>query len=515
MFKSELQAKINELFDNGEFSAQVEVESRRWFSRMLKYFRQSKEAGAAAMNHDNGIHFIGIGGIGMSGLAQILIEKGFAVSGSDIRENAQTRKLAAMGAEIYFGHSSQCLPESVKRVVVSTAIESDNVELQEARRRNLAIFHRSDLLAELFNNLKFGIAVSGCHGKTTVTSILSTIFSESAMDPTCVVGGNVQALQGNARNGHSEYLIAEADESDATFLKYFPHTSIITNIDNDHMDHYSSLDAIVKAFEVFASHNDPDGSIFICQDDPIVRNIALPEDRRIVTYGIDNPADYMAEDIKLFPFGSFFRLKIGGVDKGMLELALPGKHNVLNALPAVAIALEAGISLDQIQDALKKFHGAGRRFELKGNFHGITVIDDYGHHPNEIRATLAAAKSLAAKRVMVVFQPHRYTRTQLLCSEFGRCFEDCDRLFLTDIYPASEKAIEGVSSKLILDHMPVAQRRKVKMVKSTNEALYQLMETLEDGDVVFTLGAGDVTQLGPVLIDAMKSRSELSAARAV
>ncbi|MBF0548405.1 MAG: UDP-N-acetylmuramate--L-alanine ligase [Candidatus Riflebacteria bacterium] len=468
------------------------------------------------MNQENGVHFVGIGGIGMSGLARIYLEKGFPVSGSDLRENSLTKKLAKLGARISIGHDSSNLPQNVQRVVLSTAIDHKNVEIIEAQKRGLPIYHRSDLLAELFLDSPVGLAVAGCHGKTTVTSMISTILTEAGKDPTCIVGGNVESLEfGNARTGRSEFLVAEADESDATFLKYFPHSVVITNIDNDHMDHYSSLEAIVKAFEIFAGHISSQGTIYLCQDDPIARNIALPEDRRILTYGIENPSDIMAEQVLLHPYGSTFKLKIGGVEKGTISLNLAGKHNVLNSLPAIAFGLDIGLSLDQIQKALLKFHGAGRRFEVKGNWEGVTVIDDYGHHPNEIKATLAAAKSLSAKRVMVVFQPHRYSRTQLLCSEFGRCFDDCDKLFITDIYPASEQAIEGVSSKMILDHMPVAQRRKVKMIKSANDALFHLMQTLEEGDVVFTLGAGDVTQLGPVLIEAMKNRAALAAAQAV
>jgi len=397
-------------------------------------------------------------------------------------------------------------PENTSRVVVSTAIAHDNEELLEARRRDLQIIHRSDLLAELFLDSRLGIAVAGCHGKTTVTSMIASVLAERGQDPTCVVGGNVRALNGNARSGKSGVFVAEADESDATFLKYFPHSGIITNIDNDHMDHYSSLDSIVKAFEVFASHINPGGTIYLCTDDPIARNMALPENRRIVTYGIEKPADVMAVAISLQPYGATFNVAIGGIHRGSFELSVPGRHNILNALPVIAFCLDLGLSVKQVRDALKKFHGAGRRFEVKGAYEGVTVIDDYGHHPNEIRATLAAAKSLGAQRVVVVFQPHRYSRTQLLCSEFGRCFEDCDKLFITDIYAASEKPIDGVSSRLILDHMPVAQRRKVKMVKTTQEALFHLLKAVQPGDVVFTIGAGNVTKLGPELIDSMKDR---------
>lgn len=442
----------------------------------------------------------------MSGLARILLDNGTPVSGSDIAENAQTRMLTDLGATISYGHKMGNIPENTSRVVVSTAIAHDNEELLEARRRDLQIIHRSDLLAELFLDSRLGIAVAGCHGKTTVTSMIASVLVECDQDPTCVVGGNVRALNGNARSGKSGVFVAEADESDATFLKYFPHSGIITNIDNDHMDHYSSLDSIVKAFELFASHINPGGTLYLCTDDPIARNMALPENRRIVTYGIDKPADVMAVAVNLQPYGATFNVAIGGIHRGSFELSVPGRHNILNALPVIAFCLDLGLTVKQVRDAFKKFHGAGRRFEVKGAYDGVTVIDDYGHHPNEIRATLAAAKSLGAKRTVVVFQPHRYSRTQLLCAEFGRCFDDCDQLFITDIYAASEKPIEGVSSKLILDHMPVAQRRKVRMVKTTQEALFHLLKMVQPGDVVFTIGAGNVTQLGPELIESMKDR---------
>lgn len=478
-----------------------------------------KEAISLTMEQCNRIHFIGIGGVGMSGLAQICLTSGKPVSGSDVASNANTKALMAFGARIFIGHAASNLPADTAKVIVSSAISSENEELQEARRRNLPICHRSDLLAELFLDAATGIAVAGCHGKTTVSSMIATMLVEAGQDPTCVVGGHVPALNGNARAGRSELFVAEADESDATFLKYFPHSAIITNIDNDHMDHYESLDAIVKAFEIFASHINPDGTLYLCTDDPISRNMALPQNRRVTSYGITNPADVMATEIDLQPFGSRFTLIIGGVLRGSFELRVPGMHNVLNALPVIAFGLDIGLTVRQIQDGLKRFRGAGRRFELKGSFDGVTVIDDYGHHPSEIKATLAAARSLNANRVIVVFQPHRYSRTQLLSREFGRCFSDCDKLFITEIYAASEQPIPGVTSKLIIDQMPVADRRKAKQVRTSDDLAFQLMQMIEPGDVVFTLGAGTITNLGGELLDRMRSRAhqltELTAQPAV
>ncbi len=467
----------------------------------------AKEAQNHIMANCNRVHFIGIGGVGMSGLARICLEHGMTVSGTDISENDNTRMLKSLGALISFGHQASNIPPDAGKVVVSSAITRDNEELSEARRLQIPIFHRSDLLAELFLDARSGIAVAGCHGKTTVTSMIATMLQDAGVDPTCVVGGYVASINGNSRCGKSGVFVAEADESDATFLKYFPQSGVITNIDNDHMDHYSNLESIVKAFEVFASHVEPGGSIYLCADDPIARNIALPEGRRILTYGIDNPAYLMAEDVKLLPFGSEFKLTIGGINRGIFRLKVPGKHNVLNVLPVIGLGLDLGVSMEMIQKGLLSFHGAGRRFEVKGTWEGVTVIDDYGHHPNEIKATLSAARSLGAKRILVVFQPHRYSRTQFLSREFGRCFGDCDRLFLTDIYAASEKPIPGVSSRMILDHMPVAQRHKTRYVRNLGDIPFQVLQTVEPGDVVFTIGAGSVTSLGNEIIEAMKTRS--------
>ncbi|HNX74316.1 MAG TPA: UDP-N-acetylmuramate--L-alanine ligase [Candidatus Rifleibacterium sp.] len=459
------------------------------------------------MTRRNRIHFIGIGGVGMSGLASIYLNKGYKISGSDLNGNDRTEELKSKGARIFTGHNARNIPSDVGRVVVSTAISSDNPELMAAHKRGLPTIHRSDLLAELFLDSTCGIAVAGCHGKTTVSSMIATILKTAGKDPTCVVGGHVAALGGNACAGASNLFVAEADESDATFLKYFPQFGVITNIDNDHMDHYSSIEAIIKAFELFASHISPEGALFICADDPIARNLNIPEKLRTITYGITTAADLMADNIDLHPYGSCFDLMIGGQNYGRFNLEVPGRHNILNALPVIGFCLEVGMALEAIQKGFDIFHGAGRRFEIKGQFEGITVIDDYGHHPNEIKATLEAATSLGARRVVVVFQPHRYSRTLFLSQEFGRCFDNCDKLFITDIYAASEKPIPGVTSKVILDHMPVANRRKVKMVKNVEDVKYHLLNFVEPGDVVFTIGAGSITQVGPEILESMRVRS--------
>jgi UDP-N-acetylmuramate--alanine ligase len=460
------------------------------------------------MTPRTGIHFIGIGGVGMSGLASIFLHKGYEISGSDIAENDRIKELTKAGASIFIGHKAENLPINTGRVVVSTAISETNPELQAARANNLQVIHRSDLLAELFYDYNQGVAVAGCHGKTTVSSMLATVLKLSKKDPTCVIGGYVEALESNYSTGQSDIFVAEADESDATFLKYFPDFGIITNIDNDHMDHYSSLDAIIQAFEIFASHiSSPEGKLYYCADDPISRNLALPEHLNVTTYGINIPADVMAENIEYLPYGSKFDLSCGGKIIGTFELSIPGRHNILNALPVIAFCLDIGLKTQQISDSLKQFTGAGRRFEIKGEHDGVTVIDDYGHHPNEIKATLEAAQSLGARRVVVVFQPHRYSRTLFLSQEFGRCFDFCDKLFITDIYPASELPIPGVTSRIILDHMPVSHRRKVKMVKSVDDVKFHLLRFVEPGDVVLTMGAGDVTQLGPQFLESLRVRA--------
>jgi len=453
------------------------------------------------------IHFIGIGGVGMSGLAHIFLNRGYRISGSDISESERTEALKARGVEIFIGHSACNLPADTGRVVVSTAISTDNPELAGAHKRNIPVLHRSDLLAELFLDSKCGIAVAGCHGKTTVSSMLATVLKVTDKDPTCVIGGYVAALNGYSSAGHSDLFVAEADESDATFLKYFPQYGVITNIDNDHLDHYDSIAAIIKAFEVFAGHISTDGALFMCADDTLTRNLAVPEKLRTVTYGIDTPADFMATNIGYQPFGSFFDLTVAGQNYGRFELSVPGRHNVLNALSVIAFCSEIGMTLSEIQTGFNHFRGAGRRFEKKGECEGVTFIDDYGHHPNEIKATLEAASSLGARRVVVVFQPHRYSRTLFLSHEFGRCFDNCDKLFITDIYPASEQPIPGVTSRVILDNMPVANRRKVKMVKNVDDVKFHLLNFVEPGDVVFTMGAGSITRVGPDVLESMRARS--------
>lgn len=459
------------------------------------------------MNLDKRIHFIGIGGTGMSGLAKVFMSMGHKISGSDIAENSETVELSQMGAMISIGHDEQNLPDDVGKIVVSTAINKKNPELIAARKRNIPVCHRSDILAELFLDSQRSVAVSGCHGKTTVSSIIATILSSAKKDPTCVIGGQVAAIGSNACAGKSDILVAEADESDASFLKYFATYGVITNIDNDHMDHYSSMNDIIKAFEIFASHISHDGALYVCADDPVVRNLKYNRGQKVITYGIDTPADIMADNIHHAPYSSSFDYLVAGVKKARFHISIPGKHNVLNALPAIAFCLELGLSINEITEGLNLFCGAGRRFEIKGICDGITVIDDYGHHPNEIKATLDAAQTLNARRVVVVFQPHRYSRTLFLSREFGRCFDMCDKLFITDIFAASEKPIPGVSSKVILDHMPVAHRKKVKMVKNIEDVKYHILNYIEPGDVVFTMGAGTVTTVGPQLLDTMRANS--------
>jgi UDP-N-acetylmuramate--alanine ligase len=459
------------------------------------------------MGNNKTTHFIGVGGVGMSALASIYLSNGQPVSGSDIKANPNTDKLTQEGAHIYIGQAAKNITDRIEKVVVSSAIKADNPELIAAKERKLPIYHRSDILAELFLHSKCGMAVAGCHGKTTVSSMLATVLKITGKNPTSVIGGHVEALNGNHSSGNPDLLVAEADESDGTFLKYFPQYGVITNIDNDHMDHYKSLDSVIRAFEVFASHICPSGALFACADDPIVRNLRLPENLRVLTYGIDVPADIMAQNLEFYPYGSSFELLIAGQSHGKLITRVPGKHNILNLLPVIGFCLEIGLTLTEIQEGISFFKGAGRRFEIKGEYDGITIIDDYGHHPNEIRATLQAASSIGARRVIVVFQPHRYSRTMFLSQEFGRCFENCDKLFITDIYPASEKPIPGVTSKVILDNMPVANRRKVKMVKNVDDVKYHLLDFLEPGDVVFTMGAGTITNVGPEILETMKSRN--------
>src|ERR1700722_6199002 len=395
------------------------------------------------------LHFAGIGGIGMSGIAEVLLNLGYTISGSDLRLSPTTRRLEQLGARIYEGHNAENVA-GAKALVVSSAVEESNPEVQEARRLQIPVIPRGELLAELMR-LKYGIAVAGSHGKTTTTSMIATILSHAGVDPTVVVGGKVAAMGGtNARVGKSDFLVVEADESDGSFLKLSPIFAIVTNIAGEHLDHYVDLGAIRRAFAEFVNKVPFYGAAILCLDDENVQSILPDIKRRTITYGRNSQADYQPSVQESGHLASEFHLEFHGQDLGCFRLHIPGAHNVLNATAAIAVGLELEIPIETIREALGSFSGVDRRFQIRGTERGVTVIDDYGHHPTEIRATLAAAHACQYKRIHVLFQPHRYTRTDALMDDFARAFHQADTVHVMDIYAASEEPIEGVTAEALV-----------------------------------------------------------------
>jgi UDP-N-acetylmuramate--alanine ligase len=449
------------------------------------------------------LHFTGIGGIGMSGIAEVLLNLGYQISGSDVKLSAITERLERMGAKVYEGHQASNVG-AARALVVSSAVDEQNPEVQEARRMQIPVIPRGELLAELMR-LKYGIAVAGSHGKTTTTSMTATILNYAGLDPTVVVGGRVGTMGGsNARVGHSDFLVVESDESDGSFLKLAPIIAVVTNIDREHLDHYPSLDAIRSAFIEFVNKIPFYGAAIVCLDDPNVQGI-LPEiRRRTITYGTTSQADIEAVDIGCGHFASDFRLRHRATDLGRFHLAIPGRHNVLNAMAAVAVAMELEVKPDTIREALATFSGVDRRFQVRGKEKGITVVDDYGHHPTEIRATLDGARICGFRRVHVLFQPHRYTRTFHLMDEFARSFHQADNVFIMDIYAASEKPIEGVTAEALVERIRQFGHRAVEHVGSMDRGVDALLGAARDGDLVLTLGAGSVWQAGEKVLARLR-----------
>src|SRR5580704_12722588 len=398
------------------------------------------------------LHFTGIGGIGMSGIAEVLLNLGYTISGSDLKLTPVTDRLAKLGATIHEGHDAAHVA-GAKALVVSSAVDEQNPELLEARRLQIPIIPRGELLAELMR-LKYGIAIGGSHGKTTTTSMVAAILHHAGLDPTVVVGGRVNAMGGsNARVGHSDFLVVESDESDGSFLKLAPIIAIVTNIDREHLDHYPNLEAIQAAFIEFVNRVPFYGACIVCLDDPNVQAILPAIKRRTITYGTSAQADVEATSISCGHFANDFTMRYRGADLGQFHLRIPGRHNVLNAMAAAAVAMELEVKPDAIRDALAAFSGVDRRFQVRGKERGITVVDDYGHHPTEIRATLDGARECGFRRIHVLFQPHRYTRTFHLMDEFARSFHQADRVFVLDIYAASEKPIEGVTAESLAERL--------------------------------------------------------------
>ncbi|MES1262266.1 MAG: UDP-N-acetylmuramate--L-alanine ligase [Acidobacteriota bacterium] len=450
------------------------------------------------------LHFAGIGGIGMSGIAEVLLNLGYTISGSDLRLSATTDRLAQLGATVYEGHDAKNVT-GAKALVVSSAVDESNPEVQEARRLQIPVIPRGELLAELMR-LKYGIAIAGSHGKTTTTSMVATILSHAGMDPTVVVGGKVAAMGGsNARVGKSDFLVVESDESDGSFLKLSPILAIVTNIDREHLDHYADIDVIRAAFTDFVNKVPFYGAAIVCLDSENVQSILPLIRRRTITYGISAQADYRPGDQQHSELHTTFTLRSRTADLGEFHLNIPGDHNVLNATAAIAVALELCVQPDVIREGLRKFTGVGRRFEVRGEVNGVTVVDDYGHHPTEVQATLDAARSVCRKRVHVLFQPHRYTRTLHLMDEFARAFHAADRVVMLDIYAASEKPIEGVTSEALVERMRQFGHRGVEYAGDADAGVEKIVQGVEAGDMILTLGAGSVSQLGDRILERLRN----------
>ena len=445
------------------------------------------------------IHFVGIGGVGMSGIAEVLLTLGYRVTGSDARRSDTVERLERLGAKVYLGHEATHV-EGAHVIVYSSAVARDNVEVQTARQRGVPVIGRAEMLAELMR-LKYGIAIAGTHGKTTTTSMVAAVLGAGGFDPTVVVGGRVHGLGANARLGQGEFLVAEADESDGSFLKLSPTIAVVTTVDAEHLDHYADLDAIVSAFLTFVNKVPFYGAAVVCLDDLNLQRMIPRIDKRVVTYGLEAGADLMARRLSFAEMRSEFEVVHRGKSLGPVTLQVPGRHNVLNALAATAVGLDLEMPFDKIQTALASFAGVQRRFQIRGEAQGVLVVDDYGHHPAEIRATLAAAKAGFDRRVITVFQPHRYSRTQHLWNDFLTAFYQSDVLIVMDIYAAGEAPIEGVHARDLADGIAAHGHREVLYLGGDRAAIVDyLCESTRAGDLVLTLGAGDVGQLGGELL---------------
>ncbi len=450
------------------------------------------------------VHFIGIGGIGMSGIAEILLTMGYAVSGSDLRASSTTERLAGLGATIFVGHAAGNAAAS-DVVVTSSAVAKDNPEVVEARARKIPVIQRAEMLAELMR-LKYGIAIAGMHGKTTTTSMVAAVLAGGELDPTVVVGGRVDAMGSNARLGKSQYLVAEADESDRSFLKLSPILAVVTNLDREHMEAYADMADVENCFVEFMDEVPFYGAVTACIDDERLRAILPRVTRRVYTYGVSADADFR---MRMLPGAegchARFEINARGLVLGPFELHVPGRHNVLNATAAVAIGVQLGLAPEKIAAGLATFRGVDRRFQVRGVERGVTVVDDYGHHPTEIKATLQAARECGYGRVLVLFQPHRYTRTRDLMEDFAGAFGDADAVQVLDIYAASEQPIEGITGEVLAAAIRENGGGRVMYAASMAEAVERLAEDARPGEMILTLGAGSVSQAGPMLLEVLRS----------
>jgi UDP-N-acetylmuramate--alanine ligase len=460
------------------------------------------------------IHFVGIGGIGMSGIAEVLLNLGYKVSGSDVKASAVTQRLASLGAVIYEGHEEQNAADA-EVVVVSSAISPANPEVLQARRQHIPVIRRAEMLAELMR-LKYGIAIAGMHGKTTTTSMVAAVLAAGGLDPTVVVGGRVDAMGSNARLGNSQYLVAEADESDRSFLNLSPILSVVTNIDREHMDCYRNMRDVKRTFVQFMDLVPFYGTVVVCNDDPVLRGLLPEVQRRTVTYGTRRGSDLRITAVNSEKMGSEttplnrFEVRFEDRELGEFTLHVPGLHNVLNATAAIAVGLGLDVPVEHIRSGLDHFRGVDRRFQLKGKAAGVTVIDDYGHHPTEIKATLSAARQCGFRKVHVIFQPHRYSRTQALMEEFATAFGDAETIWVLDVYPASEAPIEGVTGEVLAERIRQQSGKDAKYQGSFSEAAHAAVAAAEEGDMILTLGAGNVSQLGALILEKLQAREAVA-----
>ncbi|MEW6674582.1 MAG: UDP-N-acetylmuramate--L-alanine ligase [Nitrospirota bacterium] len=462
------------------------------------------------------IHFVGVGGIGMSGIAELLHNLGYEVTGSDLRDSETTRRLRELGMKVYIGHKAENI-DNAHVVVVSSAVLGNNPEVLEAERRSIPVIPRAEMLAELAR-LKYGILIAGAHGKTTTTSLISTILAHGGFDPTVVIGGKLKGLGSNARLGEGKFLVAEADESDGSFLKLSPTIAVVTNIDREHMDFFKTMDSLKEAFLSFMNKVPFYGVSIVCIENEHLRELLPSIHRRYITYGLSQDAELCATNIKRGFMSMSFDVLHKGENIGNFTIPVIGIHDVLNSLASIGTALELQMDVSKIKDALKGFSGIQRRFEFKGEAGGIRVFDDYGHHPTEVEATLKAGKEgllntqkskvegRESGRLFVIFQPHRYTRTRDLMQEFSLSFKDADSLVLLDIYSAGEKPIEGVSSATLCESIKKAGHKSVVYMKDRKDAIGHIISNIRGGDVLLTLGAGDIWKVGEEILNKLKMK---------
>jgi len=441
----------------------------------------------------------------MSAIAKVLLQMGYIVSGSDLTKTETTNKLEKMGAHVYLGHSGENLHDT-QAIVVSTAIPDTNPEVKLAREKNIPVFHRADIVAHLMLQYK-GIAVAGAHGKTTTTSMIAVMLEHAGFDPTVIIGGEVDYLNGNAKLGLGEYLVAEADESDGSFLKFSPQVAVVTNIENDHMDFYKTMENILHTFKNFLRNLPPETGLgILCFDNAHIRGLVNDVDRPFISYAIDHEAQYMAQNLYIQGATTTYDVCHKGQLLGSIKINVPGKHNVANSLAAVVVGLNIGLTFEQVAEGLLHFQGAKRRFQTKARINGIWVIDDYAHHPTEIMTTLLAARQTEPQRLICVFQPHRYSRTAFLRNEFGGAFSSSDILVLTDVYAAGEAPIPGITGEVLKEEVERQTSKKVIYIADKDKIARYLNEIVEPGDLVITMGAGNVYRVGEELIEALVQR---------